>query len=1242
MKKRLVIILLSIIPFFVFAQPITLNWLADRIITVGEDSITVKAFEGGEYIDGSQLPYYIYSKHLTTEEAENYEYQVNLTDVVYSAISADLDTSYLSSDFKVTSTVTSARKNYSLEIIIVPFKKDGDLFKLESFNINIEKKSIIKLKTATSWFAENSVLAEGNWSKVGVKTTGIYKLSYSQLTSMGLTPSTVSVFMAQPNQLSTVIQDYVDDLKEIPIFDNGSYILFYAQAPDVWEYDDSNNRFIHKQHSYWNENYYYLSDDVGQKKRIETQELVDGTATTTYTSYIDYGVIEPQIASIDESGDDWYSQIISDGNSFSHTFKFNNILEEPAQMVMRLAARSISASHIMTTYIDGEKQGNISLQLTRNGHTDMAAYETTKVYSFTPQSDNITASMSFASADNLGEGYVDYFSVNVYCDLSMVNDYLLFRNYPSTDDIAKYQIKNTSSSTVVWDITNSYDIESITPQFSGSTSSFKTHKTTINEFVAVNTSGNFSSPTIYGKIKNQNLHGMDVPDMIILTVTSFMDEAENLAKIHRDEGLDVNVIDQADIFTEFAGGKADVTAIRWFMKSLYDRGDKFKYLLLLGDADVNNRMYEGDQNRLMCYESNESLNRSTFYVSDDYFGLLDDAEGQGSKIESSDKVDIGIGRIPVNSLVDVETVTKKLDYYLNDSKKTAWTNSICIVADDQDDNIHVNDADKLAEKLRLENPAMAIKKVYIDAFEQITEASGATYPDAKSLIDRYIEEGVLIWGYSGHGSPTGLSGEGVMRINDINNYENMANLPLWVTATCDFCPYDHNEEVSSGERVLLSTSGGGIGLFTTTRLVYSTSNYVIANNFYSYVLNVDSNKEKLRLGDVVRLTKQATAPGPNKRKFALIGDPALQLIHADSRWTVETDSINGIVIDEFTDTLQALSQVTISGHIAKSDASIDETYNGVLYPTVYDKISTLKTLGNDSDSDIKDFLLWNSTLFSGKTKVVNGLFTFSFLLPKDIDYNSGKGRIEYLATSDVADVNGYYEDFYIGGFYNDYKVDNTGPEMTVYMNSPNFSNGDIVNPNPILIADISDVSGINTSGNSVGHDITLKLNNDANTIETINTSYVSDVSDYKKGRITYALKDLEEGDYTLTLKLWDVQNNSATKTINFTVSDDAIPNLTTVYCYPNPVSLSSGKEVRFVALHDRPDNTLGVKINIYDASARIIYQSTNYSYTENNEVYFDWNPSSSSINAGLFFYRISIVDGDKISTGKSEKLLITN
>lgn len=1249
-RKIQYIFILLFISNLLLSQSVKLEWKDGERLYMGTDSVDVLAFDQAEYIDGTFLPYYVYSQALTAEEANRFDFNVSISGISFSEISStNVNVDALEQDFKIVANVSASRRTYSLDVVILPLKNENEtISRLDEFTLVIDKSPKVQTRSTSTLdpFVDNSVLAQGDWTKVAVKKNGIYKITYSELKSMGVKPEKVSIFTAKAGTLETMITNYSSDLQEIPIYDGGSYILFYGESHNTWSYNSRTGLFEHTAHPFWNENYYFITSDAGEKKRITSATATTGTPTVNYTTFNDYDALEPQIESIGHSGAQWYSAAIYVGQSYSHSFSFSNIVSETATMTVKTASRTVGSNIYNSTkiYVDGNQKGSYSLATTSGSSTSKFAYETTKSYTFIPQGNTISTSMSYTSSQASAKAWFDFFVVNVKRHLKIPSNSLLFRTTPTTDDVVSYTISNAKSSTQIWDVTDVNNVTSLSSSLSNSTLTFQSTGTELRQYAAVNTDGKHSSPTVIGKVTNQNLHGIDVPDMVIVTDSKFMTAVDKLADIRRDEGLDVYITTQDKIFNEFSGGKADITAIRWFMKSLYDRSaddDKLKYLLLFGDADVNNRLYEDGSSVVMSYQSRESLSGSSTYVSDDYFGLLDDDEGNGSHIDLYDKVDIGIGRIPVNTLSEAEAVVNKIDKYMHDSKANAWKNSVCLVADDQDSGKHVISADLFAKQIAKDHPSMAIKKIYTDAFQQKILANGNRYPDAKALVDKYIEEGVLVWGYSGHGSPTQLAEEEMMHINHINNYENMANLPVWMTATCDFCPYDHNKEVSAGERVLLNPNGGGVALFTTTRVVYINQNETMSLSFYKYIFNSDENGERLRLGDVARLSKSSIGTGINKRKFVLIGDPSLQLNFADSRLDVKTETINGQDITSFTDTLTSLSHVTITGYISRSDSSIDTDFNGIIFPSIYDKINNFSTLVNDPDSKKVNFQMWNSILYRGQAEVVDGRFSFTFLLPKDLDYSIGTGRIEYYAISDDIEANGHYEDFYIGGFNHDFEEDNEGPEVDLYMNTMSFRNGDVVNANPLMIAKVSDQSGINTSGTSIGHDICVKLNNDPSTIKILNSSYVTDAGDFTKGTVSYFLRDLPEGTHTLTFKVWDMLNNSTTKEISFMVKENTLPEISKVYCIPNPVELSKGQVVRFVAEHDRPERYLGVNLNIFDGRGALVYHSTEYSTTATNEIFFDWTPTS-NLHGGLYYYRIIITDRDKVSSGKSNKILLVD
>lgn len=1238
---RKFLFLILIFPFSLLANNFELSWFETDSVLFGDKNIAGQSFEGGIFMDGNQMPYFTYSLPLKADKASNYSFEVTIEDLQESLLDAGitLNEEEIRSDYKLISNVVSSRKAYSLEIIILPFRNsDAGIQRLESFNLSIKETPVIRSKSTTSWFASQSVLSEGNWIKVGVTEDGIYKLTYSQLSDMGVDPAKVSIFTSHAGQLGTQIYDYTDDLKEIPIYDGDDYILFYGQSHNIWTYNAENELYEYEPHHFWNENYYFISSDYGEQLRITTTEETMGTSSHTFNTFVDYAAYAPLEENILHSGDDWFSNSIGSGLSFSHQFSFDDIVSSTAHLSYHFAYTYPSYGVYSEILINDDSKGSIYLSSTSSN-----VGLKTQSLDFVPNSNSIDFDFIPNTSSSDFTYWIGNVQINVECPLSIVDNSLLFRNKLRTDDFVTYEVSNASSNTLILDITDIFNVQKLNPTLTNATVSFVTKGDEARQFVALDKTATFPSPNILGSVENQNLHGEEVPNMVIVSPVEFFEPAERLADIHREEGLSVLVIDQQSIFNEFSGGKADITAIRWFMKMFYDRSDdenSLDYLLLFGDASYDNRMYETGSSVVMTYQSDDSFTETGTYVSDDYFGLLDDTEGNGTNITYSDKVDIGIGRIPVNSVDEADEVVDKIDYYLNDSKVGDWRNTVTFLSDDQDNNAHLECVEYSSYNLQAYQPQMSVKKIFTDAFVQEVVAGSNRYPEAKAMSDSYLEDGTLIWAYAGHGSPVQLANEMLMSRSQVLAMTNLSNLPFWLTATCDFCPFDHNDEFSAGEAVMLNSQGGGIGLFTTTRVVYISENETMTRSFFDYVMAENpANGERYRIGDTYRLAKKSIGTGANKRKYCLIGDPALKLLSAEPEYEIITESINGVDVVEFTDTLSALEMVTVSGYIQKG-TEVDADYNGIIFPTMYDKILTMQTLGNDDDSQVTSFSAWNSVVFKGQATVENGRFEFSFLMPKDIDYTSGKGRIEYYASGDQGDANGYYDDFYIGLFNEDYEVDTIGPDITSYMNISSFKDGATVNSSPLFIADISDKSGINTSGSSIGHDITLVTNDDSYSIVNLNNNYESLEGDFTEGRVTYQFSDLEEGQYNLCLKVWDVHNNSSTSLLTFNVVNEIDPVITSVLAKPNPLKLSSDDALIINVTHDRPETALSTRVDFFTIDGRKIHTTSQNISTSSNTMSIHLSPYEIFSKGGLYLYRVSIDDGTTVSEGATQKVLV--
>ena len=444
----------------------------------------------------------------------------------------------------------------------------------------------------------------------------------------------------------------------------------------------------------------------------------------------------------------------------------------------------------------------------------------------------------------------------------------------------------------------------------------------------------------------------------------------------------------------------------------------------------------------------------------------------------------------------------------------------------------------------------------------------------------------------------------------------------------------------AGELVLLNPEGGGIGLLTTTRLVYSSPNFVLNRNFYKHIFETDADGNRLRLGDVLRLTKNESGSGINKRNFTLLGDPALILSYPE--YYVVTDSINGYPVAEFEDTLKGLSEYSVAGRITdRSGETVSVLSEGVVEPIVFDKETTAKTLGNDPGSPVMEYQVREKILYKGKASVKNGEFTMSFTIPKDISFKPGQGKISYYFKTSTAeyDAQGYFMDFYVGGFSDTVIQDTEGPLIELFLNDSLFVPGGIASRFPVIYAHIFDESGINTLGTGIGHDIIAYLDEDYNTPFILNSYYESDIDNYKSGTLQYPLSNLKVGVHTLTLKAWDIYNNSSVASLEFQVTGSDVPVVRNLYNYPNPFT----QETSFILEHNMSESELEIEINIYNLSGQIIKTIRNRYYSPGYRLGpIEWDGKTDSgryVDDGIYFYQVRIKSPDETISIINSKMI---
>ena len=532
---------------------------------------------------------------------------------------------------------------------------------------------------------------------------------------------------------------------------------------------------------------------------------------------------------------------------------------------------------------------------------------------------------------------------------------------------------------------------------------------------------------------------------------------------------------------------------------------------------------------------------------------------------------------------------------------------------------------------------MNCDKLYLDAYPQQTSAGGQRYPEVYSAITDRVERGALVVNYVGHGGEVGLAEERVVTIPQIQSWQNINALHLFVSATCEFTKFDDPNRISAGEWLALNPTGGAIALMTTTRSVYFGVNTATGTAFYNNVFERDANMEPKTFGEIVRLTKNQSGSNDNKRSFTLIGDPALKI--ALPRLKVVTDSLNGQPY-AIIDTIKALGKVTIKGHIEDFYGNVQSNFNGYVLPSIFDKTKNFNTLGQDDTSPVINYELQRNVVYKGKSTVTNGTFAFTFIVPKDIALSYGLGKISYYAFNNSIDASGVDTSFSIGGIDPIGVLDAVGPSVDLFLNDDKFIDGGITDATPVLFAKIFDENGINTVGNGIGHDLTAII--DENTAESINLNdyYSSDLDTYQSGTIRYELPELPEGAHSVSLKVWDVNNNSSLTKINFLVRPSENASINHLYNYPNPFTSNT----KFMFEHNQSCDNMDVQVQVYTISGRLVKTILEKVQTVGFRTEgLNWDGKDDfgdKLARGVYIYRLSIKTDAGETAQKTEKLVI--
>ena len=1173
-------------------------------------------------------------------------------------------------DYQVVSSYDRKEIFALLTFIPIVMTSEEHYKKLLSVTLEISGKKIAEPKGVRG-HANQSVLASGQWYSFSLSETGVYKVTGQELATMGLSIPVASSQLALFGNSGRMLPEpnaaeRMDDLREIPIqisdggdgsFDNRDYFLFYGESPHGVSYDTVNHRFTHSYNIYSDVSVYFITPTpgVGEKKRVQTIDNEQLAENLTVQDFLFFDFYEADQINLCETGKTWFGDRFDATLTHSYPFRLPGNPTGEGRLSISGASSATVSSYLQVS-VNQSNVGSLVIGPTTGSivciHTDNMTVNVS--------SKDLNVAVTYNKPTASSAGYLDWIEIENPCALVLRDGQTCFRN-PVTvgsGNVTRFNISGVSASASLWDVTDPAQTVRIALTTDGQGAHFKSHTDVLREFIVFDGS-NYKSVTPLSSVSNQNLHATGAVDMVIVTHPNFMAQANRLADFRAEnDGLSVKVVTPQQIYNEFSSGSQDPIAIRDYMKMIYDKTDKAypKYLLLFGRPSYDFRGREQGTSIFVPnyqYNTKQKAQNSPYYhlyetrqySNDDVFGLLDDGEG----VEGYGLFDLAIGRFPcMTNSQAVTAVDKSIRYTekqnLVDENSAQisnfgdWRNVMAFVADDEESNDFVIHADEFSKIVDTANSNINFDKIYLDAYQQVSNAGGQRYPDAAKDINNRMNRGALFYTYIGHSGKDGWAAERVFENSDVNTWTNKYNLTALLSLSCTFAFYDR-ATLSPADLIFFHPNGGAFSVIAATREAWSLPNNYYGEYMFSLMFSKDNEGRYFSVSDIERKAKNMYFPKKNLEMFVYLGDPSIKL--AIPTLNIVTDSINHHAVVSSTDTVRALSMVTVSGHLTDSNMQPVTNFNGTVFPLVYDKKVHTQTLLNDPNPNMSpfEFDIQKSVLFKGNVSVKEGRFQFSFYVPKDIDYSFGNGRISYYARSTNVDAAGAFTDFIIGGVDTTGIEDQESPVIELFMNDENFVNGGITDQNPMLIAKISDNFGVNTTGNGIGHDLTGVLDHETGSKIVLNDYYQTEKDSFNRGIVRYRLQDLEPGDHTITVRAWDVNNNSAEQELTFKVMSEDKFELSHVLNYPNPFTTHTD----FYFEHNQPGGIFDIQVQIFTISGKLVKTLYDNQYMEGNRCRaISWDgldDYGDKLAKGTYLYRIRVKNQDGQTAEVIEKLV---
>ena len=1113
-----------------------------------------------------------------------------------------------------------------------------------------------------SVYATTSRLATGNWVKITIPEDGVYEITYEELRAMGFNnPAKVKIYGNGGNRINEVLNGRApDDLKAVPMLREGNKICFYGRGPIAYSLSDGATapHFTRVFNPYSQVGCYFLvEDNTGDVHPIHMTPISVDNYVDKPTS-LNFYHHEKELVSFTNSGKEMLGEDFTSGN-LKVDYYLPGLADSTVVVYTTLAANASAMCYANGVLHSGgaADSTNFSQGLSRiyTPGSSYVMYNFASPYGrvklthpaehgqFEPILKNNVSDFS-ATIARLDLFIITYTQQNILDDDS---DGQMVMGYGLTRGNERFMLPNASDNIVVWNIMNTstpldMPLEEYNDESGQGVYFFATSATT-SMYVAFDPTKTLKKISGFEPVENQNLHGMAVPDMLIITDKSMMDQAQRIADLHAAvDGIDVAVVNQEQVFNEFSSGTRDAMGYRLLCKMLYDRNStKFKNLLLLGTGSFDNRELLGKhEGQLLTYQSDNSNYEDFSYTCDDFFGFLRDNSGASIPSEA---LCIGVGRMTSINAEEARSDVDKLAEYLSNPDYGVWRNRTMVFSDAPDRGLYMFQGEGYKNQIDNElGTGMHVTTVHNTMYPRSNSEPNLvvgrkTATEAKQLLSNTLKDGVYFATYVGHAGPLTFTRTNSMwTVGDVVT-TNYPHLPIMSTACCDVAHYD-GEARGIAELMFHKRDGGAIALMTSSRMVYATDNDMLNRFFLNAMFSNATTGTMPTLGEAYMQAKLGfNSSNTNKLSFLLLGDPAIRINYPVSRFNITWVNNTNVTNPSAKANISPLMKFQVKAQVVDEEGNVDTSFNGDATVTLYDKQDLFTTLtftvsGQGVDRDI----YFNREKLAEVTgRVVNGQFTGYVIVPRKVQAKNADVLLRVYAHKDNSSVmvNGFTKQITMLAYNESQAItDNQSPVITnMYINDEtSFADGATVGNSSVLYINASDDQGINVQSNSGDAGMMLVLDGGKPSYSDI-SSYATLSDEGKQLHIEFPLNNLSEGLHTLTYTVFDMLGNSATRTISFMVGQSGMVNLTA-----DKLPAFVGEDVNFgleTTLARMPE----VIVRVTDATGNLVWMTTTSSFPVNWDLK-DMN--GNKVPAGLYRYFGTYNNGGNYGGTPINKLIV--